>query len=65
MCEEYKGYRINTSWNKETTGFDFQIHDAGGTEICNNEMSFFYEENALAEAKKIIDKELEDRSRES
>lgn len=58
MYEDYKGYGIHTVWNNDTTGFDFRICDAGGVEIGRNELSFFYEENALAAARKSVDEKL-------
>lgn len=58
MCEEYRGYRINTFWNEKELGFEFRIYDAGGTEIGRDELPFFYEENALAAARKAVDEKL-------
>lgn len=52
MVEEYKGYRIDTGWNDEALGFDFHVGTADGREAFRSEEPFFYEENALAAAKK-------------
>ena len=57
MVEEYKGYRIDTGWNDEALGFDFHVGTADGREAFRSEEPFFYEENALAVAKKAIDEE--------
>lgn len=57
MFEEYKGYRIDTRWNDDATGFDFQVSTANGRKAFRSREPFFYEENALAAAKKAIDEE--------
>ena len=56
MYEKYKGYGIQTGWNNNTTGFDFRIYDADGKTAGKNELSYFYEENAMAAAKQTVDK---------
>lgn len=58
MGEIYKGYSISTGWNDETTGFDFFVCDAEGTEVSRSGGSYFYEENALEAAKKAVDEKM-------
>ncbi len=65
MYEEYKGYGIRTVWNDDTTGFDFQIYDANGKTIGANELSYFYEDNAMTAAKQTVDEMLEELNQQS
>lgn len=65
MYEKYKGYGIQTGWNNNTTGFDFQIFDADGKTIGANELSYFYEDNAMTAAKQAVDEMLEERNQQS
>ena len=60
MYEKYKGYGIQTGWNNNTTGFDFRIYDPAGKTIGMNELSYFYEDNAMAAAKQAVDTMLEE-----
>lgn len=59
MYEEYRGYGIRTVWNDDTTGFDFRIYDADGRDAGTNELSYFFEGNAMAAAKQAVDEMLE------
>lgn len=59
MYEKYKGYGIHTAWNDNTAGFDFQIYGADGRDAGTNELSYFFEENAMAAAKQTVDEMLE------
>lgn len=53
---EYGGYLISTSWSDENCGFKYHIYDEKGVIVKEAEdETFWYEENALIEAKKIID----------
>ena len=51
----YKGYRINVYWTDKDWGFRFKVYDLNGKVAAESEAAFFYEDNALKEAKKIID----------
>lgn len=51
----YKGYGINVYWTNKDWGFRFKVYDLNGEVAAESEAAYFYEDNALTEAKKIID----------
>ena len=51
----YKGYRINVYWTNKDWGFRFKVYDLKGQVAAESEAAYFYEDNALKEAKKIVD----------
>ena len=52
----YKGYRINVYWTNKDWGFRFKVYDLNGKVVAESEAAYFYEDNALKEAKKIVDR---------
>lgn len=45
--EEYKGYRVHTSWDTEKWGYTFTVFDNKNEEIIDSgEDAYFYKENA-------------------
>lgn len=51
----YKGYRINVYWTNKDWGFRFKVYGLNGKVAAESEAAYFYEDNALKEAKKIVD----------
>ncbi|EOS27163.1 hypothetical protein C806_00756 [Lachnospiraceae bacterium 3-1] len=51
----YKGYRINVYWTDKDWGYRFTVYDPEGKVAAESEAAYFYDDNALKEAKKIID----------
>lgn len=51
----YKGYSIHVYWTDKDWGFRFKVYDQNGKVAAKSEAAYFYEDNALKEAKKIVD----------
>ncbi len=51
----YKGYQINVYWTDEDCGYRFAVYDPNGKVAAESEAAYFYDDNALKEAKKIVD----------
>lgn len=51
----YKGYRINVYWTDKDCGYRFVVYDPKGKIAAESEAAYFYDDNALREAKKIAD----------
>lgn len=51
----YKGYRIYVYWTDKECGYRFTVYDPEGKAAAESEGAYFYDDNALKEAKKIID----------
>lgn len=52
----YKGYSIHVYWTDKDWGFRFKVYDQNGKVATKSEAAYFYEDNALKEAKKIVDR---------
>lgn len=52
----YKGYSIHVYWTDKDWGFRFKVYDQNGKVAAKSEAAYFYEDNALKEAKKIVDR---------
>lgn len=52
---EYKEYRINVYWEDEDEGFQYKVYNPSDEVVAESEEPFFFYDNALKEAKEIID----------
>ena len=55
MKKIYNGYELSTAWDDEALGFGFSVHDKKGMEVSKSTDPYFYEENALTEARAAAD----------
>ena len=55
MHETYRGYELYTTWNDEPLGFDYSVWSTEKERVACSSEAYFYEENAMKEAKEEED----------
>ncbi len=55
MREDYKGYRLSTTWDNEAFGYGFRVCGKDGGEVSRSIGLYFHEENALQAAREAAD----------
>ena len=55
MHETYRGYELYTTWNDEALGFDYSVWSSEKERVACSSEAYFYEENAMKEAKEEVD----------
>ena len=55
MHETHRGYELYTTWNDEALGFDYSVWSSEKERVACSSEAYFYEENAMKEAKEEVD----------
>ncbi len=64
MFETYKGYGISVTMSCGDGGFHYAVYHADATKVVPNSEAYFLYENALKDAREIVDKLVQEDSEE-